>query len=70
MKVSELRKLSIEELTEKLVETENEQLKMRSNLTTKQLEDTSLLRSGRKNIARIYTIINEKKKEAKNEVST
>lgn len=70
MKVSELRKLSIEELTEKLVETENEQLKMRSNLTTKQLENTSLLRSGRKNIARIYTIINEKKKEAKNEVST
>lgn len=70
MKASELRKLSIEELTEKLVETENEQLKMRSNLTTKQLENTSLLTSGRKNIARMYTIINEKKKEAKNEVST
>lgn len=69
MKVSELRKLSVEELTEKLQEVEDEQLKTRCNLMTKQLENTALVRTGRRSISRINTIISEKKREAKQQAS-
>ena len=69
MKVSELRKLSVEDLIGKLQEAEDEQLKTRCNLMTKQLENTALVRTGRRSISRINTIISEKKREAKQEAS-
>ena len=61
MKASELRPFSVEELNAKLKELEEEQLRRRCNKTIQQLENTSLIKSGRRDIARIKTILTEKR---------
>ncbi len=67
MKVAELRNLSIDELEGKLVEMEEEQLRRRCNKVISQLPNIMLIRQGRRDIARVKTIINEKRKEVVNE---
>lgn len=64
MKVAELRALSIKELESKALEMEEEQLRRRCNQVIAQLPNVRLLRQGRRDIARIKTIINEKKRES------
>ncbi|MBF0353178.1 MAG: 50S ribosomal protein L29 [SAR324 cluster bacterium] len=65
MKSSELRLLSIDELQEKLQLAQEEQLRRRCNKAIEQLEDVSLIRFGRREIARIFTIIQEKRLQQK-----
>ncbi|MBF0279596.1 MAG: 50S ribosomal protein L29 [SAR324 cluster bacterium] len=65
MKVNELRALSSEELESKVLEMEEEQLRRRCNQVISQLPNVRLLRQGRRDIAQVKTIINEKKREQK-----
>ncbi len=65
MKVGELRALSTEELESKVFDMEEEQLRRRCNQVISQLPNVRLLRQGRRDIAQVKTIINEKKREQK-----
>ena len=63
MKSAELRDLDGEALAKKLGETREELFKLRFQHATAQLEKTHRLRQVRKNIARILTVQNEKKRQ-------
>ena len=59
-KIEELRKLTTEELNNKIKENKEELFNLRFQQATGQLENTARLRQVRKNIARIKTILSEK----------
>ena len=59
MKISEMRALSVEELETKMADAREELMKLRFQVVSGQLTDTSRLPVVRKEIARIKTIINE-----------
>jgi large subunit ribosomal protein L29 len=61
MKAAELRELTAEELTLKLEELRRENLNNRFQLTTQQLESNAKVRSVRRDIARIMTVMNQRK---------
>jgi len=61
MKPSELRKLSAEELVKKQGDLTQELFNLKFQLHTGRLENTSKLRSIRKDIARVSTLITENK---------
>ncbi len=61
MKVRELRKLEINDLNKKLDELRNKSRELRFSITNNQLKDVRNLRSVKKDIAKILTILNEKK---------
>ena len=63
MKSAELRALHGEALSKKLGETREELFKLRFQHATAQLEKTHRLRQVRKDIARILTVQNEKKRQ-------
>ena len=65
MNVNELRELSIGEIETKLADAREELMKFRFQQVTGQLTDTSQMRVVRRDIARMSTIINELKAEAK-----
>jgi large subunit ribosomal protein L29 len=60
MKANDLREKSIEELNAELLELLREQFNYRMQASTGQLAQTHLLRTVRRNIARVKTIITEK----------
>ncbi len=64
MKAEELRVLSPEELEEKLREFREELFNLRFQLATGQLKNVKRIREVKKDIARVYTILNEKKRSA------
>ena len=64
MKTAELRDLDVEALGKKLSESREELFKLRFQHATAQLEKTHRLREVRKDIARILTVQNEKKRQA------
>ena len=69
MKVAEVRELTAEEMNEKLVDLKKELFNLRFQHTINQLDNTSRLKSVKKDIARIKTIlranaIEAEKKEA------
>lgn len=59
-KVREIRSKSISDLAEQLGEAKEQLFRLRFQHATHQLDDTSQLRSVRRDIARIHTIITEK----------
>ncbi|MBW2621350.1 MAG: 50S ribosomal protein L29 [Deltaproteobacteria bacterium] len=59
MKASQLRDLSLEELTEKDKELKEELFNLRFQNATNQLENTARLPLTRKEIARVNTVIRE-----------
>ncbi|MBT7989652.1 MAG: 50S ribosomal protein L29 [Anaerolineae bacterium] len=65
MNANELRELSIGEIETKLTDAREELMKFRFQQVTGQLTDTSQMRVIRRDIARMNTIINELKAEAK-----
>ena len=67
MKASEIRDLNIEELKNKIEESKKEYFNLRFQQAIGQLEKTSELKRVKKDIARMLTILTEKKK--KEEVS-
>ncbi len=63
MKAAEMRELDVEELEQRLVETRRELFNLRFQHATGQLENTGQLKEVRKNIARLLTVLNQKKQE-------
>jgi large subunit ribosomal protein L29 len=63
MKAAEVRELDVEELEQRLVETRRELFNLRFQHATGQLENTGQLKEVRKNIARLLTVLNQKKQE-------
>ncbi|TCJ18248.1 50S ribosomal protein L29 [Rubrobacter taiwanensis] len=64
MKASEIRELDVEELERRIADTRRELFNLRFQHATGQLENTGQLREVRKNIARLLTALNQKKRES------
>ncbi|ABP94275.1 MULTISPECIES: 50S ribosomal protein L29 [Metallosphaera] len=64
-RVSELRKLSEEDLKKRLEELKADLLKRKAEARMGTIKNTSSIRNIRKDIARIYTILSEKKRNEK-----
>jgi large subunit ribosomal protein L29 len=64
LKPDQLRRMSIAELQKELDNLRNEQYRLRVQQTIGQLKDTDSMRQLKRNIARILTTINEKRREA------
>ena len=60
MKVSEIRSLSIDELKKQLEESHRELFDLRFKLAVKQLVNHRQLRSAKKRIARLETLLRER----------
>ena len=60
MSVNELRELSIVELQNKILDLKKELMDSRFSLATSQLEDTSVFKKIKKEIARANTVLTEK----------
>lgn len=67
MKTSEIRNLKTEEVESKLADAREELRNFRFQQVNGQLTDSSQMRSKRREIARMLTILNERKAEAKGE---
>ena len=63
-KIEEIRKLAVEEIRTKLTDSHDELMKLRFQQVTGQLTDTSNLRTLRRNIARMETILRETERAA------
>ena len=63
MKAAEVRELDVQELEQRLVQTRRELFNLRFQHATGQLENTGQLQEVRKNIARLLTVLNRKKRE-------
>lgn len=64
LKIKDLRAMSIDELEAKLLEKKKEQFNLRIQQSTGQLQNTAVLRSVRREVAQINTLINERKKNS------
>ena len=64
VKNKDLRAMSIDELEAKLVECKKEQFNLRVQQSTGQLQNTAVLKSVRKEVAKINTLIAERKKNS------
>ena len=69
MSVNDLRELSITELKNKIVDLKKELMDSRFALATSQIEDTSVFRKIKKEIAQANTVLTEKLSELNNEVT-
>jgi large subunit ribosomal protein L29 len=67
MKVVEIRKMSIEEIKSKLLDTRKENMELRFQVVSGQLTDTSKLQKSRVIIARLETILRERELVEKSE---
>lgn len=63
-KISDIRELSLDELQRKLNELRHESLNLRLQKSTGQLENTARMKTVRREIARVLTVINERTKAA------
>jgi large subunit ribosomal protein L29 len=66
MKAEELRSMSPDQLEEKLGELKKEQFNLRFQRATGQLENTSRVRTVRRDIARIRTVASQRRSGAEN----
>lgn len=62
MKASELRQKDISELENELLEKRKEQFNLRMQSATGQLGRPDLVKTARRDVARIKTVLNEKRK--------
>ena len=60
MKASELRQMSVEQLTAKLVELKEELFNLRFQLEVQQLENPHKIKDVKHDIARVMTVLREK----------
>ena len=70
MKASELRSLPVNELEAKRNELKEEYLRLRCGHVSRQLADVIMIKKTRRNIARINTVLNEKKEQLSEEIKT
>jgi len=64
MKASEIKKMTSEELEKKLLDFKSELLNLRFQLAINQLENPMRIKTVKKDVARIKTILNERSKGA------
>ncbi len=64
MKASELREKSVEELQQEVENLVKEQFNYRMQQSTGQMGQSHLFKQVKKDIARVKTVLNEKRKEA------
>ena len=60
MNVDDLRELTVDELIEALVEAKEERFNLRFQVATNQLDTTARLKTVKKDIARISTVLRER----------
>ena len=65
MKPEDLRKLADDELAQKTRETRDELFNARVKHATGQLENTAMMKTLKRNVARIETVLGEKREAAK-----
>ena len=70
MKATELRALPVNELEAKRNDLKEEYLRLRCGHVSSQLADVIMIKKTRRNIARINTVLNEKKKESPEKTKT
>jgi|TARA_B000000475_G_scaffold79622_1_gene64413 large subunit ribosomal protein L29 len=63
MSINDLRELSIGELEDKVTELKKELMESRFSLATSQIEDTSIFKKIKKQIAQANTVLTQKKRE-------
>ena len=61
MRAKELRERSIDELTKTLSDLEEQLFKLRFQKSTGQIEDPTKIRGVRKDVARVLTVMNERR---------
>ena len=61
MKAKEIRELSVDELNNKLKELKSELFNLRFQLAINQLENTNRITEVKRDIARVLTVLQEKK---------
>jgi len=66
MSVNDLRELSVVELNDKISELKKDLMDARFSLATSQIEDTSVFKKIKKEIAQANTVLTEKINQAKN----
>lgn len=64
VKTKDLRAMTIDELEAKLVESKKEQFNLRIQQSTGQLSNTAQIRKTRREVAKINTLIAERKKNS------
>ena len=64
MSIADLRELTNEELLESLAEAKEERFNLRFQVATNQLDNTARLRTVKKEIARIRTVMRERELSA------
>jgi large subunit ribosomal protein L29 len=62
--IDELRELTTDELVESLMEAKEERFNLRFQVATNQLDNTARLKTVKKDIARILTVMRERDVEA------
>jgi large subunit ribosomal protein L29 len=67
MKISDMRNLTNAELVKRLDDAKEEAFNLRFQQASGQLEDTNRLRTLRRDIARIHTIVREREIQAEKE---
>lgn len=67
MKTSEIRKMSTEDINKKIVELQDELFDLRMKQATAALEKPHRINAARKDIARMKTVLTERKNEGGNE---
>ncbi len=65
MKGSELKELGVEELEQKVRETRDELFSAKVKHATGQLENTAMLKALRRDVARMESVLGEKREAAK-----
>ena len=64
VKTKDLRAMTVDELEAKLLEAKKEQFNLRIQQSTGQLQNTAVIRSVRREIAKINTLLTERKKKS------
>ena len=64
VKTKDLRAMSVDELEAKLLEAKKEQFNLRIQQSTGQLQNTATIRKVRREIAKINTLLTERKKNS------
>ena len=64
LKIKDLRAMTIDELAGKLLELKKEQFNLRVQQSTGQFQNTAVIRNVRRDIAKINTLIAERKKNS------
>lgn len=64
MKAAKFREMNTDELEEQVDQLRTEMFNLRVGNTTKELQDTSRIRSTKRELARVLTVLGEKKNQA------